>query len=107
MERLDTMMEWLAQTYVNALNIIHYMHDKYCYEAVEMALHDREILRTHGLRHRRACRTPPIACRRSSMRKVKPIRDDTGLIVDYEVEGEFPQVREQRRRRRQHRARCS
>jgi pyruvate-formate lyase len=46
MGRLDPMMDWLAKTYVNALNIIHYMHDKYCYEAIEMALHDRDILRT-------------------------------------------------------------
>jgi formate C-acetyltransferase len=87
--RLDTMMEWLAKTYVNTLNIIHYMHDKYCYEAVEMALHDRDILRTMacgiaGLSH--------IADSLSAIKyaKVKPIRDDTGLIVDYQVEGEFP-----------------
>ena len=46
MERLDPMMDWLAKTYVNALNVIHYMHDKYCYESIEMALHDRDILRT-------------------------------------------------------------
>ena len=87
--RLDTMMEWLAKTYVNTLNIIHYMHDKYCYEAVEMALHDRDILRTMacgiaGLSH--------IADSLSAIKyaEVKPIRDDTGLIVDYQVEGEFP-----------------
>ena len=48
------MMDWLAKTYVNALNVIHYMHDKYCYESIEMALHDRDVLRTHGMRHRRA-----------------------------------------------------
>jgi formate C-acetyltransferase len=47
----DNMMEWLARVYVNALNIIHYMHDKYAYEALEMALHDKEILPNHGLRY--------------------------------------------------------
>lgn len=89
MERFDTMMEWLAKVYVNALNVIHYMHDKYCYEAVLMALHDRDILRTlacgiAGLSH--------TADSLSAMKhaKVKPIRDDTGLIIDYEAEGEFP-----------------
>ena len=89
MERFDTMMEWLAKVYVNALNVIHYMHDKYCYEAVLMALHDRDILRTlacgiAGLSH--------TADSLSAMKhaKVKPIRDDTGLIIDYETEGEFP-----------------
>jgi formate C-acetyltransferase len=88
-ERFDTMMEWLAKVYVNALNIIHYMHDKYCYEAVEMALHDRDILRTlacgiAGLSH--------VADSLSAIKyaEVKPIRDATGLIVDYQVEGEFP-----------------
>jgi formate C-acetyltransferase len=87
--RFDTMMEWLAKTYVNALNIIHYMHDKYCYEAVEMALHDRDILRTlacgiAGLSH--------AADSLSAMKHatVKAVRDETGLIVDYDVEGEFP-----------------
>jgi formate C-acetyltransferase len=87
--RLDTMMEWLAKTYVNTLNIIHYMHDKYCYEAVEMALHDRDILRTM------ACGIAGLSHTADSLSaikyaKVKPIRDDTGLIVDYAVEGEFP-----------------
>jgi formate C-acetyltransferase len=88
-ERLDTMMEWLAKTYVNALNIIHYMHDKYCYEAVLMALHDRDIVRTM------ACGIAGLSHTADSLSaikyaKVKPIRDDTGLIVDYAVEGEFP-----------------
>jgi formate C-acetyltransferase len=88
-ERLDTMMEWLAKTYVNALNIIHYMHDKYCYEAVEMALHDRDILRTM------ACGMAGLSHTADSLAaikfaKVQPVRDETGLIVDYEVEGEFP-----------------
>ena len=88
-ERFDGMMEWLAKTYVNALNIIHYMHDKYCYEAVLMALHDRDILRTM------ACGMAGLSHTADSLSaikhaKVKPVRDDTGLIVDYEVEGEFP-----------------
>jgi formate C-acetyltransferase len=87
--RLDTMMEWLAKTYVNTLNIIHYMHDKYCYEAVEMALHDRDILRTM------ACGIAGLSHTADSLSaikyaKVEPIRDETGLIVDYQVEGEFP-----------------
>jgi formate C-acetyltransferase len=88
-ERFDTMMEWLAKVYVKALNIIHYMHDKYCYEAVEMALHDRDIVRTlacgiAGLSH--------VADSLSAIRyaKVKPVRDDRGLIVDYKVDGEYP-----------------
>jgi len=88
-ERFDTMMEWLARVYVNALNIIHYMHDKYCYEAVEMALHDRDVLRTM------ACGMAGLSHTADSLSaikyaKVKPIRDETGLVVDYEVEGEFP-----------------
>jgi formate C-acetyltransferase len=89
MDRYERMMDWLASTYANALNIIHYMHDKYCYEAIEMALHDRDILRTMGfgiagLSH--------AADSLSAIRyaKVKPIRDDRGLIVDFEVEGDFP-----------------
>jgi formate C-acetyltransferase len=88
-ERLDTMVEWLAKTYVNALNIIHYMHDKYCYEAALMALHDRDIVRTM------ACGIAGLSHTADSLSaikyaKVKPIRDASGLIVDYEVEGEFP-----------------
>jgi len=89
LERFDPMLEWLAKTYVNALNIIHYMHDKYCYESVEMALHDRDVLRTlacgiAGLSH--------TADSLSAMKyaTVRPVRDETGLVVDYEVDGEFP-----------------
>ena len=88
-DRYERMMDWLAKTYVNALNVIHFMHDKYCYESLEMALHDRDILRTMGfgiagLSH--------AADSLSAIKyaKVKPIRDDTGLIVDFKVEGEFP-----------------
>jgi formate C-acetyltransferase len=89
MARLDPMMDWLARTYVNALNIIHYMHDKYCYEAIEMALHDRDVLRTlacgiAGLSH--------AADSLSAIRyaKVRPVRDDRGVMVDFVTEGSFP-----------------
>jgi formate C-acetyltransferase len=88
-DRYERMMDWLAQTYVNALNIIHYMHDKYCYESIEMALHDRDVLRTMafgiaGLSH--------AADSLSAIKhaKVKPIRDATGLMVDFDVQGQFP-----------------
>jgi formate C-acetyltransferase len=89
MERFDTMMDWLARTYVNALNVIHYMHDKYCYESIEMALHDRDILRTM------ACGIAGLSHAADSLSAIKharvePVRDPTGLIVDYEVHGEFP-----------------
>ncbi|HEY5713450.1 MAG TPA: formate C-acetyltransferase [Allosphingosinicella sp.] len=89
MERLDPMMDWLAKTYVNALNIIHYMHDKYSYEAIEMALHDRDILRTM------ACGIAGLSHAADSLSaikyaRVKPIRDERGLITDFVTEGEFP-----------------
>jgi formate C-acetyltransferase len=89
MERLDKMMDWLAKTYVNALNIIHYMHDKYCYEAVEMALHDRDILRTL------ACGIAGLSHTADSLAaikfaKVRPIRDERGLITDFSTTGDFP-----------------
>ena len=88
-EKFDQMMEYVARTYIDALNIIHYMHDKYCYEALEMALHDKDILRTM------ACGIAGlsiVADSFSAMKyaKVKTIRDDTGLVVDYEIEGDFP-----------------
>ena len=89
MDRLDPMMDWLAKTYVNALNCIHYMHDKYCYEAIEMALHDRDILRTlacgiAGLSHA----TDSLSAIKHA--KVRPVRDTRGLIVDFQIDGEFP-----------------
>ena len=89
MERLDPMLDWLAKTYVNALNVIHYMHDKYCYEAIEMALHDRDVLRTL------ACGIAGLSHAADSLSaikyaKVKPVRDERGLIVDFKTEGEFP-----------------
>jgi formate C-acetyltransferase len=89
MDRLDAMIDWLARTYVDALNIIHYMHDRYCYEAILMALHDRDVLRTMacgiaGLSH--------AADSLSAIRhaRVRPVRDGAGLITDYVVEGDFP-----------------
>ncbi|CAD6517294.1 Formate acetyltransferase [Paraburkholderia hiiakae] len=89
MSRLDPMMDWLAKVYVNALNVIHYMHDKYCYESIEMALHDRDILRTL------ACGIAGLSHAADSLSaikyaKVKPVRDERGIIVDFNVEGEFP-----------------
>lgn len=88
-QKFDTMMDWVAKTYIKALNIIHYMHDKYCYESLAMSLHDREILRTM------ACGIAGlsiVADSFSAMKyaKVKVIRDNTGLAVDYEIEGDFP-----------------
>jgi formate C-acetyltransferase len=88
-EKFDNMMNYVAKTYMNALNIIHYMHDKYAYESLEMALHDKDILRTM------ACGIAGlsvVADSFSAMKyaKVKVIRDETGLAVDYEVEGDYP-----------------
>ncbi len=88
-EKFENMCDWVARVYINALNIIHYMHDKYCYEKLEMALHDKEILRTM------ACGIAGlsiVADSFSAMKyaKVKVIRDATGLAVDYKVEGDFP-----------------
>jgi formate C-acetyltransferase len=89
LERYSQMMEWLAKTYVNALNVIHYMHDKYAYESIEMALHDRDIVRTMGFG---IAGVSHAADSLSAIKyaKVKPIRDETGLITDFEVEGDFP-----------------
>ena len=89
MELFNNMQDWLAKTYVNALNVIHYMHDKYCYERIEMALHDPEILRTM------ACGIAGLSVAADSLSaikyaKVKAIRNEEGLIVDFETEGEFP-----------------
>lgn len=87
--KYDTMMDWLAETYVNALNIIHYMHDKYCYEKLEMALHDKEILRTFatGIAGLSVAADSLSAIKYA---KVKAIRNEEGLVVDYDVEGEYP-----------------
>lgn len=85
----DLEMDWLAETYVDALNCIHYMHDKYAYERIEMALHDRTILRTL------ACGIAGLSVAADSLAAIKfakvvPVLDETGLAVDYEVEGSFP-----------------
>ena len=89
MDKFDNMMEYVAKIYIKALNAIHYMHDKYSYEALEMALHDKEILRTM------ACGIAGLSVVADSLSaikyaKVKVIRDETGLAYDYEVEGDFP-----------------
>ena len=88
-EKFENMIDYVAKTYIDALNIIHYMHDKYCYEALEMALHDQKILRTM------ACGIAGLSIVADSFSaikyaKVKTIRDDSGLVVDYEIEGDFP-----------------
>ncbi|WP_182354500.1 formate C-acetyltransferase [Flaviflexus huanghaiensis] len=87
--KLEVMMDWLAQSYVDALNCIHYMHDKYAYERLEMALHDAEVLRTM------ACGIAGLSVAADSLSAIKyatvrPVRDDNGLVVDYEVEGDYP-----------------
>ena len=89
LEKFDGLMNWLARTYVDALNCIHYMHDKYAYERIEMALHDRDILRTM------ACGIAGlsvVADSLSAMRhaKVSIIRDENGLATDFKVEGDYP-----------------
>jgi formate C-acetyltransferase len=85
-EKFDRMMEWLARTYVHAMNCIHYMHDKYFYERLEMALHDRDILRTmaFGIAGLSVVADSLAAIKYAN---VKVIRDDTGLAVDYRIEG--------------------
>lgn len=89
MKRYVPMMEWLSKVYLNALNIIHYMHDKYSYERIEMALHDRDILRTM------ACGIAGLSVAADSLSaikyaKVKPIRNEQGIAIDFEIEGEYP-----------------
>lgn len=89
MDKFDTMLDWLCELYVNTLNVIHYMHDKYSYERLEMALHDRDILRTMacGIAGLSVCADSLSAIKYA---KVKTIRDENGLVVDYEIEGDFP-----------------
>jgi len=89
MEKYDAMMEWLAGLYVNTLNVIHYMHDKYCYEKLQMALHDRDVKRYFATG---IAGLSVVADSLSAIKyaKVKCIRDEDGIVVDYEVEGDFP-----------------
>ena len=87
--KYEEMLDWVVGTYVEALNIIHYCHDRYAYEAVEMALHDSDIVRTMG------CGIAGLSIVADSLSaikyaKVTPVRDETGLIVDYLTEGDFP-----------------
>ena len=89
MEKFDIMTDWLANLYVNTLNVIHYMHDKYSYESLQMALHDRDVFRTMacGIAGLSVCADSLSAIKYA---KVKPIRNEEGIAVDFEVEGEFP-----------------
>ncbi|WP_447925282.1 formate C-acetyltransferase [Georgenia muralis] len=87
--RYDTLLDWLAATYVDALNCIHYMHDKYAYERLEMALHDKDVLRTM------ACGIAGLSVAADSLSAiryatVRPVRNEAGLVVDYVTEGDFP-----------------
>lgn len=89
MQKYDAMLDWLCELYVNSLNVIHYMHDKYAYERLEMALHDRKVLRTM------ACGIAGLSVAADSLSaikhaKVKVIRDENGLAVNYEIEGDYP-----------------
>ena len=89
MHKFDRMMEWLAEVYVNTLNIIHYMHDKYCYEKLQMALHDKNVTRWFATG---IAGLSVVADSLSAIKyaKVKVIRDENGLATDYEIEGDFP-----------------
>ena len=89
MKKFDAILDWLASLYVNTLNVIHYMHDKYCYEKLQMALHDNDVLRTM------ACGVAGLSVVADSLSairyaRVRPVRDETGLAVDFEVEGDYP-----------------
>jgi len=89
MEKFDYVCEWLTKLYINTLNIIHYMHDKYCYERVQMALHDEEIIRTS------ACGISGLSVVVDSLSaikyaKVTPLRDENGFVYDFKIEGDFP-----------------
>ena len=89
MEKYDQMMSWLADLYVNTLNLIHYMHDKYAYEAIEMALHDTEVRRFF------ATGIAGLSCVADSLSAIKyakvyPIRNEDGIVTDFKIEGDFP-----------------
>lgn len=90
MHKYDLVLEWLAKLYINTLNVIHYMHDKYCYERIEFALHDKDIIRTM------ACGIAGLSVVADSLSaikyaKVMPIRNEQGIAVDFRIEGEYPQ----------------
>ena len=89
MDKYDQMMEWLAGLYVNTLNVIHYMHDKYSYERLQMALHDRDVKRYFATG---IAGLSVVADSLSAIKyaKVKVIRDENGIVTDYEIEGDFP-----------------
>lgn len=89
MQKYDDMMKWLANVYVNTLNVIHYMHDKYCYEKLQMALHDKNVTRWFATG---IAGLSVVADSLSAIKyaKVKVIRDENGIATDYEVEGDFP-----------------
>ena len=89
MQKFDMFTDWLANLYVNTLNVIHFMHDKYSYEALEMALHDRDVFRTMacGIAGLSVCADSLSAIKYA---KVKTIRNEEGIVVDFEVEGDFP-----------------
>lgn len=89
MSKFNDMQEWLADLYVNTLNVIHYMHDKYCYERSQMALHDRDVKRYFATG---IAGLSVVADSLSAIKyaKVKPIRDENGICVDFEIEGDFP-----------------
>jgi len=89
MAKFDDMMEWLAKVYVSALNIIHYMHDKYAYERIQMALHDRDVKRYFATG---VAGLSIVADSLSAIKyaKVKPVRNEQGIVVSYETEGDFP-----------------
>ena len=99
LERFERMMDWLAGVYVNAMNVIHYMHDKYAYERIEMALHDYAPLRTMAFG---MAGMSVVADSLSAIKyaKVRVVRDETGLVTDYQTEGDVPAVRQQRQPRR-------
>ena len=87
--KFENMMEWLAELYVNTLNVIHYMHDKYCYEAIEMALHDTKVRRFF------ATGIAGLSCTADSLSAIKyakvyPVRNEEGIVVDYRIEGDYP-----------------
>ena len=89
MDKFEIMTDWLANLYVNTLNVIHYMHDKYSYEKLQMALHDRDVFRTMacGIAGLSVCADSLSAIKYA---KVKPIRNEEGIAVDFEIEGDFP-----------------